>query len=311
MSYPLKLELVEKEYIWGREISCQPEEMSIVDNGEFAGFREFPFNIKFIEINELLPVQLNATNRNVNSQRHFESGFNKIWYVLAAKPGVRLALGLVQDTNKEKLAKRIGDGTILDCLNYIDIFSGDIIGIPSGLVHAGGKGISLVEIQVAANMLYTFYDYNRVDIKGQKTPLSIIKALDATDCRRQGEKYNGLEILLNEQARKLVLAASQFFALELYIIDDEAEEETDSSSFVTHTFIEGEAIIEYGTDFLIARQGDIVMIPAALGAYRLKGKFKSLKAYVPKPEADIITPLKKAGYTGEEIKKNIGWIGGV
>ncbi len=319
------------------EISCSSEGISVVDNGVFAGAAltdllelhyeellgsaltgkylaadiKFPFSVKLIDVCEPLSVQVYVPDNYTNTPRQCEYAINKLWYVLSAAPGARLALGLIQDINREQFVNNIAGGTVLECLNDIDVFPGDVISIPPGLVHAGGQGTLLVEIQSQSNLLYRLYDYNRADKKGQKMPLHLIKALNVTDCRQQGKKYGGLEIRINEMARKSVLAATQFFAAELYIIDDEVEEETDGSKFYIYVFLEGETIIEYGSNFLIARQGETVLIPAAFGEYLLKGKFKGLKIYVPDLEADIIQPLKKAGYSGEEIKKNVGGFGGM
>jgi len=340
MWYPLRLKLNEREYLWGRESSCDPEEGCLIENGEFGGMKlselidkyagqllgdeliksgsgseaRLPFRFKNIETKEALPVRVIAGKGSVSGRAvvngRQEGGLHKLWYVIEAKADARLALGLGPDQTAEKLWQNIDGGSLPECLGYSAVKSGDVYAFPAGLVYGGGRGLALAEIEAPSSQLYTLYDYGRIEAGGQRTPLSVIKGLAVLDCGGAAKRFGGLEIRWDESARKVILASTRFFAAELYIIDDEIEEETDGGRFVMFAFTEGEAIIEYGSSFLPARCGDVVLIPAALGEYGLKGKFKALKVYVPAPEKDTTALLKKAGYSAEEIKKNVAGIGG-
>jgi mannose-6-phosphate isomerase len=325
------------------EISYNSQGTGIIDNGEFADhplseladlygwellgtafcpagesatgddgprLSRLPLHFKFIEANDLLPVQVRAVSQSAHSGPLKEDNDIQLWCVLEAKPGARLGLGLMEDVTARELLKAISEKSILACLKYFDVTAGDVILLPPGLVYAGGKGTLLLEIRQHANRIYTFYDYNRTDNEGQKMPLALIKALNTADWTKQAQCYRGLAVAINELAQKVVLATTPSFIAELYLVEDEVEEETDGGSFHVYVFTEGETIIEYGSNYLIARQGETVLLPAALGEYRLKGKFRALKVYLPDLESEIIQPLKKAGYSGKEIRKNIGGIGG-
>ena len=116
-------------------------------------------------------------NENKSKLKNENSfGKTEMWYVISALEGAGLYVGFKENENKENVKKYLHDGTILDHLNFFKVKAGDCYFIPSGTIHAIGKGVTLIEIQQNSNLTYRLYDYNRVDKNGLKRPLHIEKA---------------------------------------------------------------------------------------------------------------------------------------
>ena len=349
MLYPLKFKPVYKQYLWGGtnlrklgkeipggivaeswEVSCHPDGISIVSNGEHAGrtlpsllgeFRQglvgeeltgrhmekFPLLVKFIDANERLSVQVHPDDRYALLHEEGELGKNEIWYVIDAKPGAKLVYGLLPGITARELEKAAAENRLDSCLNYVNVYPGDVLNIPAGLVHAIGEGILIAEIQQNSNTTYRVYDYDRVDSKGSKRPLHMDKALDVIDFGSSGrrEKVDGLECALSNKVSRRVFAANQYFALEMYRVIGTVDEYADGSKFFIYVFVEGEGEIEGPEGTTRFAAGDTVLIPAALGRYRLSGRFKALRSYVPDIEKDVVGFLTEYGYGTEEIFRKV------
>ena len=324
MFYPIKLIPVYKDYIWGGrnlerlgrslpegivaeswEVSAHPDGVSIVANGEFAGFslpellvkygkliigtklpeeyiHQFPLLIKLIDANQQLSVQVHPDDQYA---RNHEGGYgkNEMWYVIAADPGAEIIYGLVSGTTRESLGEAVRENRSESCLNTIPVSAGDAFNIPAGMVHGLGAGIVLVEIQQSSNLTYRLYDYNRRDVLGNKRPLHIEKALEVINYNSVGQAGK-LEAVVAENRPGLVrkqLVANHFFEVDLYELDGEIPENTAGERFFSYTFIEGGGRFIYQGGALRFKMAETILIPAALEDYTIEGKTKYLKTSIP------------------------------
>ncbi len=343
MYYPIKFIPVYKNYIWGGryferfgrelpegklaeswELSCHKNGVSTAANGSFqgqlltdivktdplnilgknfpAGCQEVPLLIKLIDANENLSVQVHPDD---NYAAVFEGGIgkNEIWYIMDAHPGAKLVTGLKPGVTREAFLQSIQEGRIEECLQKVEVQSGDVIHIPCGQLHSIGAGIVVAEIQQTSDITYRIFDYNRVDGSGMRRPLHIDKALSVVDFNRAvcQTKIPGVEITLDDAGTKTVYLANSFFALEKYYLDGNTSETTDGSKFYVYLCLEGKGKVlsdEMDVDFTA---GETFLIPASMGDYTLKGRFTALKTYVPDLRADIIGSMREAGCSNEQI----------
>lgn len=167
------------------ELSDFPGCMSYAKSGELAGrsFGELhrlfapkkqSVLIKFIDSDADLSVQVHPSVETASARPK-----NECWYVIDAEEGARIAYGLNERISKKELIASVEDGSISEKLNYVNVKSGDFYYVPAGLVHAIGKGITLVEIQQTSDTTYRLYDYGRRDADGKPRELHIEKAADA------------------------------------------------------------------------------------------------------------------------------------
>lgn len=313
------------------EISCHPEGISFISNGKFKNIlltdlikkfgrdiigsklpekylQRFPLLIKFIDANDKLSVQVHPDDEYAMIHENGECGKNEVWYIISSKPGSKIIYGTLPGVTKEVFSAAIKDNKIEKCLKEIEVFPGDTINIPAGLIHSIGEGILLVEIQQNSNITYRVYDYDRKDKDGNKRDLHINKAIEATNfnIKTINQKVKGLEINIDNFSKKCYKVANECFSVELYDINGMIEEKANGDKFYIYIFLEGNAEIYYDKGKIKVFKGDSILIPANLGKYVFSGKFKALKTYIPDIYQDIIKPLKKAGYSEYEIYKNLG-----
>lgn len=308
------------------EVSGNPNGVSIIGNGEYTDtpltkliqdygqdiiginkysehYTKFPLLVKLIDANDRLSVSVHPGDDYAFNHENGELGKTEMWYILEAKPDTKLVCDLLPDVTKEMFTRAIELDQVENCLQQITVNPGDTIYIPAGLVHSIGEGIILAEIQQSSDITYRVYDYNRVDSMGNKRPLHIAKALDNINfgVKRNHHKTTGLTVNLNKEVQKKYLVANSYFAVELYTVNGKVDELADGSKFFIYLIIEGSGEIWYENGSVSLAKGDSVLIPAKLGNYNLQGDFKALKTYIPDIPNEIITPLKAAGYTVEEI----------
>ena len=89
------------------------------------------------------------------------NGKTEAWYILAAIPGARVALGLKRHLTPQQLRMAIRDGSIAGLAQWRPAVKGDIIFVPAGTIHAIGAGIVLAEIQQRSDTTFRLFDYGR------------------------------------------------------------------------------------------------------------------------------------------------------
>jgi len=310
MYYPIIFEPIYMHRIWGGErleelfarklpfkqvgeswdISCRPEEMGIVRNGQMQGAsfsslidsdpegymgkalcanKEFPLLIKLIDANDDLSVQVHPPGEK-----------SEVWYIIHAREGARLNAGLVAGTRKEDFAAAMGSSEIEKYLSYIPVKSGDVIDIPAGTVHAIGAGLVIAEIQQNSDTTYRVYDYGRVDDAGNPRKLHIMEALESID-------FDARCGLLKSQpteipgGKTVLHCMTKHYALYEYFIETSISEDSDPDRFFIFTCVGGGCEIRANGICVAVVAGDSVFIPAALGKYEIAGECRLLKSFVP------------------------------
>ncbi|MGY8631349.1 class I mannose-6-phosphate isomerase [Bradyrhizobium sp. 14AA] len=89
------------------------------------------------------------------------NGKTEAWYILAAAPGARVALGLRRRLTPQALRAAIRDGSIADLTQWRPVAKGDIVFVPAGTIHAIGAGIVLAEIQQRSDTTFRLFDHGR------------------------------------------------------------------------------------------------------------------------------------------------------
>ena len=216
MSEPLFLQSVMQEKIWGGTklrdvfgyeipsdhvgeywaISAHPNGVSTVKNGRFAGqkldvlyaeHRElfgnrpepvFPLLTKILDANDWLSVQVHPDDA-YGLEHEGELGKTECWYVIAADEGAEIIYGH-NAKSKEELRQQIEKKEWDTLLTKVPVKAGDFFYVPSGTIHAIGKGIMILETQQSSDTTYRVYDYDRVDQAGNKRELHIQQSIDVS-----------------------------------------------------------------------------------------------------------------------------------
>ncbi len=88
-------------------------------------------------------------------------GKSEAWYVLAAAPGAKIALGPWRSLTASQLRGAIDDGSIAAEVQWRDVHRGEAIYVPAGTIHAVGAGLVLVEIQQRSDATFRLFDFGR------------------------------------------------------------------------------------------------------------------------------------------------------
>ena len=215
--YPLKLSYVLKERIWAGttlsseewnktgnlsnageswELSVRTKEMCCVSNGPLAGtplgellsadpsvlgctvdVREFPLLVKLIDAGDSLSVQVHPDDAYAARVEN-DRGKTEMWYIVDARPGAELIMGLVPGTDMKTFRAAVRAGKFEHLLYRRPVQKGECYFIPAGLAHAIGAGILIAEIQQNSDLTYRVYDFDRRDAAGNLRELHVDKALD-------------------------------------------------------------------------------------------------------------------------------------
>lgn len=225
--------------------------------------KRFPLLVKFIDAEADLSVQVHP-NDELAMKRHGSSGKSEMWYVIDAAPGSRLVSGFSAPMDKAEYTRRVAEGTLEEVLRYIEVNPGDVFFLPSGRVHAIGRGIFLAEIQQSSDITYRMYDYNRKDAQGKSRQLHVEEARDAIDY----SLVSDTQTHYSEKDNEVVpLVSSSFFSTNRIRLTKAVElqrDYLDIDSFVLLVCMGGDGYLRYEDGVQPLRQGTTVLLPAAL-----------------------------------------------
>jgi mannose-6-phosphate isomerase len=243
---------------------------------------DFPLLAKFIDAADDLSVQVHPDDEYAHSVEA-ATGFHgktEAWHILRAAPGASLIHGLAAPSSREAFAAAVAGGTLLQLLRHVPAAPGDTIFVPAGTVHAISGGIMLFEIQQKSDLTYRVYDYDRRDAQGQPRELHLDRALDVID---YGEPPPAAAEPRQLGGGRALLVECPYFAMERWELSESIARATAPESFEILTAIDGAAQLSWGGGEQQLRRGESVVLPAALGAYRLQPRAMAtlLVCYVP------------------------------
>lgn len=313
--YTTRLDPAYKDYIWGGnlleerygkksglertaeswELSLHPDGECRVRDGVYAGMtlkealgkdydtavgsacRDFPFFpvlIKLIDAKNDLSVQVHPSDEYALANEG-QFGKTEMWYIIEAAPDAKLVYGFRKEISPEEMILSAKNGSITELLNYVPVQKGDVFFIPSGTVHAIGKGLLICEIQQNSNLTYRLFDYNRPGADGKPRPLHLDKA--AKVANRTLSSQNGIsqKTKLKKGILTQQLADCRYFTTEKLTAEGSGDV-AESDSFVALTVLEGTGTVSG----LCVCPGDTVFIPASEASAPVTGLFTALKTYI-------------------------------
>lgn len=182
------------------EIADRPEGVSVVANGPLAGKdlrwlmeqhgREllgaaqpvkgrFPLLLKILDARQAPSIQVHPPAEI--ARRLGGEPKTELWYIAEAGHDAVLHVGLKAGIKRQQFERKIGDGSVADCLHTVRVRSGDAMFLPSGRVHAIGAGIVLFEIQQNSDTTYRIFDWNRTGTDGKPREVHVDRAMASID----------------------------------------------------------------------------------------------------------------------------------
>ncbi len=241
------------------------------------GRKDFPILIKFIDAKEKLSVQVHPGDEYARRVEN-ENGTADAWLILDSASGAQLVYGVNKELTREEFRECVKKNEIGAVLNHVPVKKGDVVFIPSGMLHAIGGGILLAEVQQSSNTTYRVYDYNRPGKDGKPRELHVEKAADVVELTVPS---GGFEPAGVPETRgdcvSTYLTGCDYFRMTRLSLNGTYTDTADETSFVSLLVLEGSGTLSCATQLMYLNKGDSVFIPANKGAYSLRGKMEILE----------------------------------
>jgi mannose-6-phosphate isomerase len=245
--------------------------------------RRFPLLLKFLFPHEKLSVQVHPDDQQARRVGQ-PWGKTECWYVAHAKPGAQIALGLKPGVTVAQLEQSIRDKRAEDVLNWLNVFTGDMIYVAGGTVHTLGPGSVIVETQQQSDTTYRLYDYGRPRELHLKDGMAAVKLNVASGkvVRPAPAQVPG------SKNRRAPLVAAPYFVVDMFEMKDAQElftrDDSGKTSAQILVAVEGCGIVEAaGVEPVTLAKGDAVVIPASVERFTVRPQWtvEFLRARVP------------------------------
>jgi mannose-6-phosphate isomerase len=272
-------------------LSDRDDHQSVVSNGPLKGqtiaqlmqkeqeqllgklawrFKRFPLLLKFLDVHEMLSVQVHPSDLQRNYLPAGEHGKTEAWVVLETGPDSRIYAGLKPGTTADNLKQSLTNGTIADHLSYFTPKPGDGVFIPAGTVHSLGGDVVVFEVQQNSDVTFRLYDWNHIDKKtGKPRLLQVDQALACIDFTQSPTKPVVPAVEAIAPVRKEMLFHCEHF--DLWRFQGQSPF-TVGEIEVPRVLVctEGNGQIEYNDAIYTIGKGDIFLLPAMVGVCTFK-----------------------------------------
>ncbi len=251
--------------------------------GKLAGrFSRFPLLLKFLDARDVLSVQVHPSDQQTKYLPRGESGKTEAWVVLEAGPEARVYAGLKPNITPEILRQSIASQSFADHLASFKPWLDDGIFIKAGTVHSLAD-LVVFEIQENSDVTFRLYDWDRIDAKtGQHRPLQIDQALACIDFSQ-----NAIGPVVPTIEQRTPVLRERLFDCEHFTLSRiRAQSPFTVGAKGTPRVIvciAGNGQIDHDVADYAIREGDVLLLPAAVGECLCKpnGAITLLEISVP------------------------------
>lgn len=236
--------------------------------GKAATQEDFPLLVKIIDANDDLSVQVHPNDTYARNVEEESYGKTECWYILSAGENAEIVLGH-HAQSKEEFRRKVDSGDWDDLLRHVKVQQGDFIYVPSGTIHAIGKGVVLLETQQSSDITYRVYDYDRTDGNGEKRDLHINSAIEVTTYPHQDSIPKQTEIV-NEDLTSTKLIEEKYFSVWHWKLEGRVFSRLDSD-FLLVSVTSGAGKIRVGENESSIKKGDNFILPATIEEYEIQG----------------------------------------
>lgn len=245
--------------------------------------KRFPLLLKFLFPHEKLSVQVHPDDEQARRVSQ-PWGKTECWYVAHAKPGSQIALGLKPGVTVAEFEHAIHDQRAEELLNWLNVYTGDMVYVSAGTVHTLGPGSIIVETQQQSDTTYRLYDYGRPRELHLKDGMAAVKFKVAS-----GKVIRPAPASIpGTKNRQSALIAAPYFVVDMFEMKDPQElstlDDSGKSSAQILVAVEGCGVVETpGAGPVTLGKGDSVVIPAAVKNFTVRPQWtlEFLRARVP------------------------------
>ena len=288
------------------EISDRPEGESVVANGPLAGIAlselvkfygrsllgekcritdRFPLLVKVIDAGERLSLQVHPDENACRMENGCAEPKTEMWYVVAASAGAKILAGLSEKATRHHLAELISSPDVERLLQVYPSNPGDAYFIPSGTLHAIGAGNLILEIQQNSDTTYRISDWGRVDSNGKSRELHVEKGMKAINfMNRKSPRIAGAVDRVARNRKYDIVSLCPYFNVADWRLVEPRMDDTKKSSFHLLSAVNApfEVMCSSISEPVVVNPGETILIPAAVGGYRIAPAANSVECTVIK-----------------------------
>ena len=247
---------------------------------------KFPLLIKLLDAEERLSVQVHPPDDYALAYENGELGKTEMWYILHARPGAQLILGLRSGITPEIFRQAIADNTLPGCLHHLPVKAGDAVFVPTGTVHAILEGIVAAEVQQNSDMTYRVYDWGRVGADGKPRPLHLDKSLEVINFQYVEPGPNQPVLVAAEAGvTRYEISRCQYFVVEKVTLAPGAAYagRTTGETLEIWGAVEGRGELAWAGDPVPLPAIRFCLVPARLGDFAVRAMKPAtlLRVYLP------------------------------
>jgi len=233
--------------------------------------QKFPLLTKILDANDDLSVQVHPDDTYAKKNGG-DLGKTECWYVLDAEKGAYIIYGHLAQ-NKEEFVRMIDENRWDELLNKQYVKKGDFIYVPSGTLHALGKGLLVLETQQSSDTTYRVYDYNRKDDKGNLRDLHLKEALEVTNVPHVERKIES-KVFYVDASKITQFVSNSFFTVEKWDVQDVLD--IDIRGFKLMSVIAGKGFINQKE----IKKGEHFIILSDTKHIQLEGNMQLIVSYL-------------------------------
>lgn len=237
---------------------------------------EYPLLVKILDAADDLSVQVHPDDRYAQEVEDVPYGKTECWYVLDAEQGANLILGHTA-ADKAGFEKMVDQGEWEQLFRYVKVQKGDFVYVPSGTIHAIGRGITILEVQQSSDITYRVYDYDRKDKAGNERELHLDKAKAVTQIPHEDVPLT-FEITQNDDMKVRQLVKEHYFTVEKWEVSGNAGHRV-TADFLQVNVIEGKGSIEVEGEKYDLEKGIHFILPNGVRDITLDGEMELIVSH--------------------------------
>ena len=265
----------------------------------------FPLLEKFIDASNMLPVHLHADDETAREKHGEPHGKTEAWHILWAAEDATILAGVNEGLGRDELREAFlvrDHDAVMPCH---PIRAGDTVYVPGGVIHVFGPDTLVFEVQQTSDLgqFVTPYDLYGNPLDNETWEANVDAALDELRADYRPRPNPGLA-LESGPNRRVLCCAGPYFALERWTLTQPYTEPSHPERCLTLSNVGDPVRIEYAGGTETLGRGESCILPAAIGETRLlpEGEASLIVCYIPDLMRDVISPLREAGYSDEEIR---------
>lgn len=272
-------------------ISAHPHGPATVINGKYQGMTldqvwhdhrdvfgnvkgdVFPLLTKILDAKTDLSVQVHPDNDYAEKHEH-ELGKTECWYVIKADDGAEMYYGH-NAKSRQEFAEMIQKGEWHRLLRKIPVHTGDFLYVPSGTVHAVGKGIMVLETQQSSDTTYRLYDFDRVNpATGKKRELHIQQSIACAQIPHRDPHLSFKHYWVGDVAVTRFVA-TEFFAVYMWkITQGKGQFKRGDAPYTLVSVIDGSGQIEIDGQKYDLKKGMHCILPNDVQHWTISGQLQ-------------------------------------